>query len=235
MKFKIISNPRKEWTAALAEDVKSFLTENGHQPASENADATICIGGDGTVLYAHHQRELQGTVLGIGTKKSYICQLTRGDWKEKILGILQSEAFYAMTLKAEVDGKEMIAINDFVIHAKDYRVIAIEVAHSGQVSQFRGDGIIISSPIGSPAYAYSAGGEQLPPDDKKILVVPIAPYRRAFLPETLPDNAKVTMTAKEDFAFIIDGIFISELNGSTKVNIQKGDDIKLFHGVGFHE
>jgi NAD+ kinase len=235
MKIKIITNPKKDWTAPLSEEVKKLLEDNLHQVVEAGADATVCIGGDGTVLYAHHQGELEGTVLGIGTLKSYICQITKEDWKDKIFDVLQSEPFTVMTLKAQVDGKGLIALNDFVVHAKDYRVLTMEIERPGKTSQFRGDGIIISSPMGSPAYAYSAGGEQLSPDERKIVVVPIAPYRRAFSPEVLPEDATITITTNKDFAFITDGVFISELEGATKVNIQKGDDIQFFHGVGFHE
>jgi NAD+ kinase len=235
MKIKIITNPKKEWTSPLAEEVSKMLADNLHHVVDSGADATVCIGGDGTILYAHHQRELEGTVLGIGTLKSYICQLTRDDWKDKLFDILQSESFTVMTLKAEVDGKELIALNDFVVHAKDYRVLDMEISLSGEPSRFRGDGIIISSSMGSPAYAYSAGGEQLRPDERKIVVVPIAPYRRAFSPKTLSESAEITITTNKDFAFITDGIFISDVEGASKVNIQKGDDIQFFHGVGFHE
>lgn len=235
MKIKITSNPKKDWTAPLAEEVKKLLEDNLHEVVESGADATVCIGGDGTILYAHHQGDLEGTVLGIGTMKSYICQLTKDDWKDKILDVLQSEPFIVMTLRAEIDGKELTALNDFVVHAKDYRVLTIEVTRSGETSTFRGDGIIVSSSIGSPAYAYSAGGDELAPYERKIVVVPIAPYRRAFLPEVLSEGTKITITANKDFAFITDGMFISELSDSTKVNIQKGDDIQFFHGVGFHE
>ncbi len=235
MKIKITTNPKKDWTAPLAEEVKKLLEDNLHDIVEEAADATICIGGDGTVLYAHHQGMLEGTVLGIGTLKSYICQITKEDWNDKIFDVLQSEPFTVMTLKAQVDGKELIALNDFVVHAKDYRVLTMEVTHSGKSSKFRGDGIIISTSMGSPAYAYSAGGDALLPDERKMVVVPIAPYRRAFSPEVLSDDTTITITTNKDFAFITDGILISELVGATKVNIQKGDDIQFFHGVGFHE
>ncbi len=235
MKIKITSNPKKDWTAPLADEVAKLLEDNLHEVVEEGADATICIGGDGTILYSHHQGELEGTVLGIGTMKSYICQITRDDWKDKIFDVLQSEPFTVMTLKAQVNGKELIALNDFVVHAKDYRVLTMEVSHSGETSKFRGDGIIVSSSIGSPAYAYSAGGEEFPPDERKIVVVPIAPYRRAFSPEVLTEDTTIIIATNKDFAFITDGMFISELEGATKVNIQKGDDIQFFHGVGFHE
>ncbi len=235
MKIKIISNPAKDWTSKLAQDVRSFLTENDHSIVGTDADATICIGGDGTILYANYQKKVEGPILGIGTKKSYICQLERKNWNDTILQVLSGDIVSILSIKASIDGKEFTALNDFVIHAKNYRVIEIAVADSDQISLFRGDGLIVSSALGSSAYAYSAGGTQLPPDEQKMVVVPIAPYKRAFSPEVLPSTIKLSISSKQECAFISDGILVSDLPSGTKVNIEKGDDILFFAGVGHYK
>ncbi len=235
MKLKIISNPRKEWAGKVADQVKEFLTANGHEAVKEGADATVCIGGDGTILYAHHQRVIEGPVLGIGTKRSYICQLEDTTWKERILSALSGKTISVMTIKAGIGGKHFHALNDFVLHAKDYRVISISVALDGKSASFRGDGIIVSTSLGSTSYAYSAGGEELHPEERRISIVPICPYRRAFLPVIVPEGSRITINAEEAYAFITDGIFLSELAEGQKVNIEKGDDILFFEGVGYNK
>jgi len=235
MKIKIISNPGKDWTSKIAQDVSAFLTNNTYSIVETGADATICIGGDGTILYANHQKTVEGPILGIGTKKSYICQLERESWKDHILQVLSGPVVSIMSIKASADGKEFTALNDFAIHAKNYRVIEIAVADNDQVSVFRGDGLIVSSALGSSAYAYSAGGEQLPPEEKKIVVVPIAPYKRAFSPEVLPSDFSISISSKQECAFISDGVFVSDLPPLSKVNIEKGDDILFFAGVGHYK
>lgn len=234
MRIKIISNPKKDWAAPLAAEVADFLSSDGHEVLDAGADATICIGGDGTILFAHHQQAIEGPVLGIGTRKSYICQLEDTNWRERLLATLSGPTMSVMALKAEADGKRFIALNDFVVHAKDYRVIDIEVSFDGERASFRGDGLIASTALGSAAYAYSAGGVRLPPGDRDIQLVPIAPYRRAFSPQVLPEDAKVEISAKGDAALITDGIFVVDLDGGRKVNIEKGDDVLFFEGVGKH-
>jgi NAD+ kinase len=232
MKIKIITNSRKKWAQKLEKEVDHFLSKHGHKIVNRKADVTLCIGGDGTLLYAHHQGRIEGTVLGIGSKSSYICQLYRDTWKDEILSSLSSKKIKIMGLKAKLGNKRYVALNDFVIHAKNYRVVDITVTYNGKKNSFRGDGIIVSSALGSAAYAYSAGGKMLSPTKRKMSVVPICPYRRTFSPAIIPPKSKVTIDAGEDCGFILDGIFVYNMKKSLKVNIEKGDDIVFFEGVG---
>ena len=225
MKLKLIANPRKDWAEELQEKLSDHLKSSGHEIVASGADATICIGGDGTILYANHSNMLEGPVAGIGTKKSYICQVDRENWKG-IYDVLKRKTVKIMTIKATVNGKEYSALNDFVFHAKDYRVITIKEGDSS----FRGDGIIISTALGSASYAYSAGAEILPPESREISVVPICPYRRASSPKIVSGESKIPIETEEECAFIADGIFVANIK--QKVNIEKGDDVLFFEGVG---
>jgi len=232
MKLKIISNPRKKWAGKLVPKIKKFLVDNGHRIVRKGADATICVGGDGTILYSHHQKRLQGPVLAIGSKRSYICQLERSSWRRNILHALKGKTRKLMNIRAAVGKKHFSALNDFVVHAKTYRVVGITVSYDGKSASFRGDGIIVSTALGSAAYAYSAGGKQLPAAERRLSIVPICPYRRTFSPVIVPQNTKITIKTDEDCAFIIDGIFHSVVKKGQKVNIQKGVDVLFFEGVG---
>ncbi len=235
MRIKIIANPKKQWAKDLAKEVKLFLTANNHIVATGNAAVTICIGGDGTILYANHQGKIQGTILAIGGEKSYICQLDQQNWKNKILDLINSlntKTVKLMTLTAEIDGEQFSAINDFVIHATHYRVAEIDVNIDSAKSSFEGDGLIVSSSVGSTGYAYSAGGEKLKPLERKIEVVPICPYKRTFCAKTISENSSISVTPGNDCAFILDGIFIKKLKKGQIVKIKKGTDLLFFEGVG---
>ncbi len=82
MKLKLIPNPKKPWANELASELKALLSP-AHSFVRSGADATICIGGDGTILYAHYKGRLEGPVLGIGGDKSYICQLRKDNWRRR--------------------------------------------------------------------------------------------------------------------------------------------------------
>jgi len=175
MRIKVLANPKKPWSKVLAKELKDFLRPT-HRIVRKNADATICIGGDGTILYNCHKGRLQGPVIGIGGDNSYICQLHRNEWRGRIRDILESDRLIkVLTLECHLGGKSYVALNDIVVHATHYRVAEIEVEAAGRKMSFEGDGIIISTALGSAAYAYSAGGEKLAPTERKISLVPICP------------------------------------------------------------
>lgn len=235
MKIKLISNPTKQWAKELSKEAKILLRANNHHIVRSNAQATICIGGDGTILYAHHKNKLEGNILGIGSKTSYICQLRNDNWKENILRILEkNETISVMTLVADVDGKRIDAINDIVIHSSNYRVITISVEHNGEKHDFEGDGIVVCSPIGSAAYAYSAGGEKISILERKIGVVGICPYMKKFIPTILDEKSRVDITPSKS-ALIADGILISHIKPNTKITVQKGRDIIFYRQIHNHD
>jgi NAD+ kinase len=100
---------------------------------------------------------------------------------------------------------------------------------------FEGDGIIVSSSVGSAAYAYSAGGEKFKPTERKLVLVPICPYKRAMKSEVLNEGGSISIKVGADCAFIVDGIFIRKLRTGEIVNVEKGSDMIFFSGVGNNE
>jgi NAD+ kinase len=239
MRIKIIANPKKQWAKELASELPSFLVPR-HRVVRHGADATICIGGDGTILYAHHKGRIEGAIIGIGSEKSYICQLRNDDWKQKLLPLMDGGKMESiMAISCTLGGRTISALNDFLVHASNYRVAELYVSfgtgNSRQETNFEGDGIIVSSALGSAAYAYSAGGEKLAPTERKLSLVPICPYKRAFSPKMLADDARITVRAGSDCAFIVDGIYVRKLSKGEAVEIQKGEDVRFFTGVGMHD
>jgi NAD+ kinase len=238
MRIKIIANPKKDWAKELARELAAFITQNPkHKTVRRNADATICIGGDGTILYANYKKRIEGAILGIGSDKSYICQLHRDDWMGSIASLLESgKTVKVMTLDCSIGDKKFNVLNDAVVHATHYRVaemnVSTETRNTKLETQFEGDGMIISTALGSAAYAYSAGGEKTGPIERKLIVVPICPYRRAFSPRVLPEDGRVSITVGSDCAFIIDGIFVRRLRKGEIVVASKGKELMFFEGVG---
>lgn len=233
MRIKIITNPRKRWAQRISSQLRKFLPKAGHVLDDEKVDASICIGGDGTILYANHMGLLEGKILGIGGKTSYICQLRNSNWKEEILQILEkNRTEKLMGLKARVSHRTIGAINDFVIHTPDYRVLTLSLYIDGKRNSFEGDGIIVSTALGSAAYAYSAGGKKLMPASKKITIVPICPYLRKFKPIVLDQDSRITISCDRESALVVDGIFVRHLRKNERVEITRQGFLRFFPGVG---
>ncbi|MFH1222634.1 MAG: hypothetical protein V1492_06145 [Candidatus Micrarchaeota archaeon] len=235
MKVKVIFNPLKSWAAALAAAVKRHLRQASHHIVAKGAEVTVCIGGDGTILYGNHKKKIQGKILGIGSRRSYICQLRRDNWKKELLSKLQDNTDDMFVLDYAAKGIRGTAVNDVVVHAKNYRVLGINLQAAGKKHFFRGDGLIISSAIGSTGYAYSAGGKAVAPTAKILQLVPIAPYRRTFKGMAVRGNDRVVVSANRACALIIDGIYLKELKANESVAIRKSKSLQFFKGVGWYE
>ncbi len=228
MKIKIFANPKKKWANKISGQLASLIYKNGHEIVYQKADVTICIGGDGTILFANHIGDLQGKILGIGGEKSMICQLNKDNWKSKIVKLLEKiKNEKRLILRVLANRREYTSINDIVVHSKDYRIIEIFVEIDGKKHFFEGDGLIISTPIGSAAYAYSAGGKKLKKSARKFEIVPIAPYKRAFKPIIVDEKTNVKIYCDRESAFIIDGIFIRNLRPEERITITKGEYIEF--------
>ncbi|RLJ71575.1 NAD+ kinase [Hydrogenivirga caldilitoris] len=81
-------------------------------------------------------------------------------------------------------------LNDVVVSKSAIaRIMEIEVfANEDFMVHLYGDGVIVSSPTGSTAYALSAGGPILYPDSENILLVPICPHTLSNRPVVLPSG-----------------------------------------------
>lgn len=206
MKLKcatILGNPKKPRTRELKSEIAKFLKSHGVKIISAddaisgkdgNGHILITIGGDGTILYNKNRIHLP--VFAIGSESSFLCQAITQNWKSKLLSIIQHG--YSIQCRTMLSGKldgHMLpdALNEFVIRSREHRVIRLHLKYGKKSHSFRADGLIFSTGTGSHAYAYSAGGREMPSLSKNYQVVPIAPYRREFSPVMLKPNVRCTV------------------------------------------
>ncbi|MGV8176792.1 MAG: NAD(+)/NADH kinase [Candidatus Bilamarchaeaceae archaeon] len=229
MKLKVITNPKKEWAVKAEGELKRLLVSKGFGIVENGAEATICFGGDGTILYNHFKGKLEGPVLGIGTETSRICLLNDGNWKKRIASVLMKGKKHRLfTLEVKHKGRRYHAVNDVVVHTKDYRVIWIFVKTGRKEESFEGDGIIVSTPVGSTAYAYSAGGSIISPDRELIEVAPICPYMRKFQTTIIGSESRVELRTDRKADLVIDGILVSQLEPGEVVRVVKGPGVWFY-------
>lgn len=231
MKVKILANTRKSWAESLSRSLSSFLRSHGISVSHSSADVTLCIGGDGTIFHYSYFGKTIGSILGIGSKTSSVCQFQREKLSMvKLLSALKkNKTEKRLTLSAKMDGnsKSFHSLNDIVLHTHDYRVITLSLKVNKKTYKFEGDGIIISTPTGSSAYCYSAGGNILPRTERRISIVPICPYKRSLKPTIVNEDAEITISANRTSDFIIDGIYVGRLQPETRLNIKKGKDVEF--------
>jgi NAD+ kinase len=166
------------------------------------SDLAIVIGGDGTLLnaartFADYDVPLLGINLG---RLGFLVDVSSADMKETIEDILNGnsveEERFLLNIEIDREGNTLYkndAFNDVVIHKSGgARMIELETYINGKfLHTIRADGLIISTPTGSTAYAMSAGGPILNPSVYAISLVPICPHSMNNRPIVLSSNTEV--------------------------------------------
>ncbi len=168
------------------------------------ADFLLAMGGDGTILAAlRYAGSRQIPVLGINLGSMGFLADTPPESITEALDKLQNGSYEIeerMTLEAEINCSEnhsrMIVSNDVVIDKGSYsRVIDIYAEVNGQLlKRYTADGLIISTPTGSTAYALAAGGPIVDPAMEALIVAPICPHILASRPVVLPADRAIDIT-----------------------------------------
>lgn len=208
----------------------------------EICDLAIVVGGDGSFLHAaraliQYDIPLVGVNLG---RLGFLVDISPDQMEEALSSILRGEYVEdrRFLLQANIgDDRELLALNDVVLHKWNIaRMIEFETSINGQfVDSQRSDGIIISTPTGSTAYALSGGGPLLEPSLNAIVLVPICPHRLSNRPIVVHGNSEITIdtcgrTDSSHVGVTCDGQASEQLNPGDKLVIRKyTKSIRLFH------
>lgn len=161
-------------------------------------DLAVVMGGDGTLLaagrrLADNDIPLVGVNLG---RLGFLVDISPEQAHDALAAILDGsyQEDRRCLLSAQVgDHAPMLALNDVVFHKwNTARMIEFETWIDGRfVDRQRSDGLIISTPTGSTAYALSGGGPLLEPSLDAIALVPISPHRLSNRPIVVHGSAQI--------------------------------------------
>jgi len=205
------------------------------------ADLAIVMGGDGTMLsVARSLVEADVPLVGINRGRfGFLTDLRAEDMLAEIDRILAGDYIEEprMLLLAQVirQGKMVhssYALNDVVIKS-GLRLIELEVNIDNKfVYKQRSDGLIMSTPTGTTAYALSAGGPILHPNLEAISLVPICPHTLSNRPIAVNSASKieVTLVHFNEAQISMDGQFQETLEIGDKILVQRAEkNIFLLH------
>ncbi len=191
----------------VSEEDSRLLSAGIKTDTFNTADFAVVLGGDGTFLRA--ARMFFGSSVPIyGVNFGRLGFMSTGQpatVEHDIRNILDGK--YNVTEREVIRGcvvrnnelmYSMHALNDLVISkAILSRVVKLEVSVNGELlSDFLSDGIILSTPTGSTAYALSAGGPIIPPHVSCLAVVPICAHTLFSRPVILNGTDKISVTVK---------------------------------------
>lgn len=151
-----------------------------------DADMLFVFGGDGTMLGAARAvAGMRTPILGINIGGlGFLTAIQSARVQEELPRLLRGEFFTeerALIESRDAKGEEKIqhfALNDFVVsRGATSRLIELEVFVNGEhLTNYRCDGLIISSPTGSTAYSLAAGGAVVSPTAEVLTITPICPH-----------------------------------------------------------
>ncbi len=196
MRFFVLGNAEKPNVRREAESLLPWLKQQGDVVVFDleqkidlqehDADIALVLGGDGAILRAARQMgRKQVPVLGINLGKlgfladvspaevaSVIPELLAGNFR------VTSHLMFECEVETEFGPRLCLGLNEVVVQSgPPFHMLELELAINGEVaSAFHGDGLIVSTPVGSTAHGLSAGGPILGQELRAFVVTPICPH-----------------------------------------------------------
>ena len=151
---------------------------------------------------------------------------------------LNSTAYLAEVLRGGQRVFHTVALNDVVVNKGELgRMIEFDLRVDGEfVYTQRSDGMIISTPTGSTAYALSANGPILHPNVDGIALVPMCPHTLTARPITLPDRCRIeiVLLPPHDSRVHFDGQTRYDTRAGDTVQITRSPhNVRLLHPEGY--
>ncbi|MCX5889010.1 MAG: NAD(+)/NADH kinase [Deltaproteobacteria bacterium] len=206
-------------------------------PLPPGTDFIVVMGGDGTILsVARHYGRLGIPILGVNLGGlGFLTEISLDELyptlEDYILpGKFEVEERMILTVslirKGETIWQENV-LNDAVINKGALARIA-ELStwiDDENLTTYRADGLIVSTPTGSTAYTLSAGGPIAYPTLRHIILLPICPHTLSNRPIILPETVTVAVTLDEkvqDVYLTLDGQVGRELKPRDRLEVRSG-------------
>ena len=127
------------------------------------------------------------------------------------------------------------ALNEaLIVTTRPAKMLMFSIVVDGVTTeQFRADGLLISTPTGSTAYAMSAGGPIVDPRIQGFLLVPLAPYLLSSRPHVISSNRRleIKLESSKPASLVIDGQATFELGTSMTITVKRSEHPALFVDV----
>ena len=232
---EIIEKTKKNYPqmAHLLDDIDF---EIDYDELSENifdfeCDMAIILGGDGTLLRAESKMKPEIPIFGInmGTV-GFLTDTEVQDTFTSLDEILKGSYYREKRARLVVshENNHYSAVNEVVIMTdQPAKMLHFEIQVDGEIiEQVRADGLIISTPSGSTAYAMYAGGPIVDPKVGGFIIIPICPYKLGARPFIVSDNSEITvklLKKGKSAVFVMDGQRSEEARYEEEIKFKKSE------------
>ncbi len=219
MKCAVVCKPGSE---KIGREVVCFLEEIGIKADigdyCTNCDFIVTVGGDGTILRTLQNLKDCPPIFGINTGKvGLLTHATPENFRDKLkIALSKMEIEELMRVESNID--EIIALNEIaLLTSMPARLVEFSIfVNDVEIEDLRSDGLLISTPIGSTAYALSTGGPVIDPNMECLLIVPVAPFKLGWKPWVISDIRKIEVEVKSRDCLAI-------ADGHKTVNVRAGE------------
>ncbi len=232
-KILLVVHPTREDAKLYASELEGALTQSGFDVTRESADGAelaIVLGGDGTILRAAQMcRNTHVPILGINLGSvGFMAEIRKPSIEEIVNALLnksyQSEPRLLLRYIVMREGKEVAdgwALNEVVIEGLPGAMISLFVQIDNRpLSRWGCDGVICSTPTGSTAYAFSAGGPVVWPEVPALVLLPIAAHALFSRPMVISPDSTIAIDVESDDALL-------SADGFRRTDLLAGDRIVI--------
>uniref|UniRef100_A0A8C6U8H4 NAD(+) kinase n=1 Tax=Neogobius melanostomus TaxID=47308 RepID=A0A8C6U8H4_9GOBI len=217
---KVLEDPSISADENFAAITKKFCTfREDLDDISNRVDFIICLGGDGTLLYASSlfQESVPPVIAFHLGSLGFLTPFKFDTYQSQLTQIIQGNAAIVLRSRLQVrvtkgSGEKnngLILTNGEVEgtrRTEDYQVLNEVVVDRGPssylsnvdlfldghlITTVQGDGVIVSTPTGSTAYAVAAGASMIHPNVPAIMITPICPHSLSFRPIVVPAGVQL--------------------------------------------
>lgn len=195
---------KQSFVVCATHTVAAFLGIDGEDDEylADNIDLAIVIGGDGTLLQVGRLLAPRGIpIIGVNLGRlGFLVDISSANLEAQLNAMLEGHYTTEARTLLQADvyrGEETLgsgnALNDVAVHVRnDVRMIEFDTLIDGNfVNTQRADGMIVSTPTGSTAYALSAGGPILHPGLGAVTLVPICPHTLSHRPIVISSESEI--------------------------------------------
>uniref|UniRef100_A0AAG5DKZ7 NAD(+) kinase n=1 Tax=Anopheles atroparvus TaxID=41427 RepID=A0AAG5DKZ7_ANOAO len=201
---------------------KLITFKDGRDDLTDKIDFIICLGGDGTLLYASllFQKSVPPVMAFHLGSLGFLTPFQFDNFQEQVTNVLEGHAALTLrsrlrciivrkdkteqeisTFKSSQDpSTNILVLNEVVIDRGLSSYLSnIDLFLDGKhITSVQGDGLIVSTPTGSTAYSAAAGASMIHPSVPAILVTPICPHSLSFRPIVLPAGVELKIAISPD-------------------------------------
>jgi NAD+ kinase len=198
------------------------------------AEVALVLGGDGAILRAARQMGYQQTpVLGVNLGKlGFLADLSPDEVRHCFPRVV--EGSYRITrhlmfecfIESATGQQKILGLNEVFIHTgPTFHIVELDLNVDGEtVTRFSGDGLILSTPIGSTAHSLSAGGPILGQELSAFVITPLCPHALTNRPVVESSDKVYTIVPRtnwRDCVLMVDGQEPIPLSGCERVVVRR--------------